>query len=59
MLNKQLRTKASKLNSSGVEVQAGLDIEGQRMMRAMRESMDMGDKAFADYSTDVLDRRKG
>ena len=40
LFRKHLRTKASKLNSSGVEVQAGLDIAGQRMMTAMRESMD-------------------
>ncbi len=56
MLSKNLRVKGSKLNSSGVEVQAGLDIEGQRMMTALKESMDMSDESFAEYASAVQDR---
>lgn len=37
--DKQLRVTGQKTNSSGVQVQAGLDQEGQVVMEAMRKSM--------------------
>lgn len=41
LLQKMLRVKASKTNSSGVQVQGALDIEGQRMVQSFKEHMDI------------------
>ena len=41
LLQKMLRVKASKPNSSGVQVQGALDIEGQRMVQSFKEHMDI------------------
>ena len=56
ILSKQLRVKGSKLNSSGVEVQAGLDIEGQRMVGAFKDAMALTEDALAARIEDTLDR---
>ena len=39
LFHSQMKVKGSKLNNSGVEVQAGLDIDGQRMVKAMKDAM--------------------
>lgn len=56
MLYEQLRKKGSKVNASGVDVQAGLDIKGQRMVAAMRSAMDLNEDALNERIEDCLDR---
>ena len=56
---KLLSTKGSKVNASGVEVQAGLDITGQRVIKAMREGIALDEKALADRIADTEDRMGG
>lgn len=53
---KLLATKGSKVNASGVEVQAGLDITGQRTVKAMKEGIAHDEKALADRISDTEDR---
>lgn len=56
LLNRQMRIKGSTLNSQGVEVQAGLDIEGQRMMQAMKEGMRLDADGLSDRMAETLNR---
>jgi hypothetical protein len=56
LLKKQLKVKGSKTNASGVEVQAGLDIEGQRMATAMKQGMRLDDQGLSDRVADCLSR---
>lgn len=56
LLHKQMKTKGSKLNNSGVEVQAGLDVDGQRMVAAMKDAMTLDEQALQDRMDDVTDR---
>lgn len=43
LFGKQLRTKTSKLNASGVETQAGLDLKGQRIIKSLRDALKVKD----------------
>lgn len=52
VLKKQLKVKGSKVDSQGVEVQAGLDIRGQRMMKAMEEGMEMDEDGLSKLIAD-------
>lgn len=56
LLHEQMRTRGSKLNSQGVEVQAGLDIEGQRMVGAMRHALNLEADALQERINNTLDR---
>ncbi len=56
MLHEQMRTRGSKLNSQGVEVQAGLDIEGQRMVSAMKHAINLDADALQQRIWDTMDR---
>lgn len=56
---KLLSTKGSKVNASGVEVQAGLDITGQRTVKAMKEGIELDEAALAERIADVNDRMGG
>lgn len=56
LLKKQLKVKGSKENASGVEVQAGLDIEGQRMTTAMKQGMRLDEQGLSDRIADCLSR---
>ena len=56
LLHEQMRTRGSKLNASGVEVQAGLDIEGQRMVAAMKYAINLDADAMQERIWDALDR---
>lgn len=56
LLHEQMRTRGSKLNSQGVEVQAGLDIEGQRMVGAMRYALNLDADALQERINNTLDR---
>jgi hypothetical protein len=48
LLAKQLKTKASKVNASGVEVQAGLDLKGQRILAAFKDGIKMSKEVLAE-----------
>lgn len=56
MLHEQMRTRGSKLNSQGVEVQAGLDIEGQRMVSAMKHAINLDADVLQQRIWDTMDR---
>lgn len=56
---KLLATKGSKVNASGVEVQAGLDIMGQRTVKAMNEGIELDEAALTERIADVNDRMGG
>jgi hypothetical protein len=56
---KLLATKGSKVNASGVEVQAGLDITGQRTLKAMKEGIELDEAALTERIADVNDRMGG
>ena len=56
LLHEQMRTRGSKLDSQGVEVQAGLDIEGQRMVGAMRHALNLDADALQERINNTLDR---
>ena len=56
LLHDQMRTRGSKINASGVEVQAGLDIEGQRMVAAMKYAINLDADAMQERIWDALDR---
>lgn len=56
---KLLSTKGSKVNASGVEVQAGLDITGQRTVKAMKDGIELDEAALAERIADVNDRMGG
>lgn len=56
MLGKLLSIKGSKVNAKGVEVQGQLDIEGQRMVTAMKDAMALDAEALQERIDDTLDR---
>ena len=56
LLNKQVSVRGSKIDAKGVEIQGQLDIEGQRMITAMREGMGMSRERLNERITDVTDR---
>lgn len=56
LLTRQLNIKGSKVNHSGVEVQAGLDIDGQRMVKAVKDGMSLDEGALKGRIDDTLDR---
>ena len=43
MVGKMMQVKTSKVNSQGVEVQAGLDLKGQVVVKAMREALQLSE----------------
>ena len=43
MVSKMMQVKTSKVNSLGVEVQAGLDLKGQVVVKAMREALQLSE----------------
>ena len=43
MVSKMMQVKTSKVNSQGVEVQAGLDLKGQVVVKAMREALQLSE----------------
>jgi hypothetical protein len=56
VFGKQLRTKTSKLNASGVEVQAGLDLQGQHIIKVLRDAIKIKDVAeFNEKLRDAMD----
>ncbi|MBQ9203486.1 MAG: hypothetical protein IJ155_04500 [Prevotella sp.] len=59
MLHRQLSVRGTKLNGSGVEVQGRLDIEGKRMVDAMKEGMSLSADALDERIADCLDRMGG
>lgn len=56
LLTKQLNVKGSKLNHSGVEIQAGLDVDGQRMVKAVKDGMGLDEVRLNGRIEDILDR---
>lgn len=56
LLKKQLSVKGSKVDSKGVEVQGKLDVEGQRVMSALKDGMKMDREALQNRLADVIDR---
>lgn len=56
LLTKQLNVKGSKLNHSGVEIQAGLDVDGQRMVKAVKDGMGLDEVSLNGRIEDILDR---
>lgn len=56
MLRKQISIRGSKINAKGVEVQGALDIEGQRMVQALKEGMDMTMEELDNRIGEVQDR---
>lgn len=46
MLDKQMKTNATKVNMSGVEVMGSLDKRGQLMTQAYKEGMELDMKAL-------------
>ena len=55
-LLQQLRVRGSKLTGKGVEVQGKLDIEGQRMVKALKDGMKMDEEGLNELMADALDR---
>lgn len=56
ILDKQLKTKASKVNESGVREQGSLDIEGQRILEAAREGISLDYDEWVKRLGDVQDK---
>ncbi len=56
ILDKQLKTKASKVNESGVREQGSLDLEGQRILESAREGISLDYDEWVKRLRDVQDK---
>ncbi|MBQ8051630.1 MAG: hypothetical protein IJ197_08690 [Bacteroidaceae bacterium] len=56
ILGKQISIRASKVNQSGVEVQGKLDVEGQRMVNALKEGMGLYEATIDERMSECLDK---
>lgn len=56
MLHKLMQIRGRKIDSRGVEVQAGLDIDGQRMMSALKDGMSLGENGLLTRINDCENR---
>ena len=56
MLHKLMQVRGRKVDARGVEVQAGLDIDGQRMMSALKDGMSLGENGLLTRINDCENR---
>lgn len=56
LLKKQLSTKGTKVDAKGVEVQGKLNIEGQRVMAALKDGMKLDKESLQTRLADAIDR---
>ena len=55
-LAKLMQIKGRKVDARGIEVQAGLDIDGQRMMSALKDGMSLGENGLSTRINDCENR---
>lgn len=56
MLHKLMQVRGRKVDARGVEVQAGLDIDGQRMMSALKDGMSLSEDGLSTRINDCENR---
>ena len=56
ILNSLMKQKTSKVNSSGVEVQAGLDVDGARMVDTFKKAIKLSREALTELMGNTTDR---